>query len=273
MNAFATIPEAFDEIAGRYDTTGALFTATIAARLVDLAALIDGENVLDIGCGTGAVTVRAAQAVAPGGHVTGIDLSPRMLQRAAAAAEAEGVSGRVTLRPGDATRPHAPAAFYNAVLSSLVLYLLPDPAAALTAWLRLLAPNGLLGFSWSLAQDPRWLRVFHDIEQHNTAPGFLSYTGRLPQAGGMETVLREIGYHQPTIITETVTTVYDSPEQFWASSLSQGPWVSWRNMPPGQLEQAKAAALRLLESMREGDGTLTRHTRIGYATAYAPAAA
>jgi ubiquinone/menaquinone biosynthesis C-methylase UbiE len=139
---FDSIAQSFDEIADQYDSTGAQFTETIAARVVELADLVPGENVLDLGCGTGEVTNRAAKAVAPDGHVTGIDLSPRMLERAWAESRKQGVSHRVTLRPGDAASPHAEAASFDAVLASLVLYLLPDPDAALKAWYDLLVLGG-----------------------------------------------------------------------------------------------------------------------------------
>jgi ubiquinone/menaquinone biosynthesis C-methylase UbiE len=267
MGAFDAVPAAFDEIAGTYHTSGAQFTAPVAARVADLAGLSPGENVLDVGTGTGEVAVRAAKAVAPGGHVTGIDLSARMLERAAAEAAKQGVPDAVTLRPGDASRPHAQPASFDVVLSSLVLYLLPDPEQALKAWRGLLAPGGRLVFSWSVAQDPRWLPVFAGIEKYNDGPSFLSYVSRLPQPGGMEHTLRTCGYQHVTTTAETVTTSYDSPQQVLDQSLAQGPWVAWRNIPPGQLDQAKGDALRLLETMRENDATITRHTQVAYATA------
>ena len=47
--------------------------------LVALAALQPGEHVLDVACGTGAVTRLAAQKVWTTGQVTGLDLNPGML--------------------------------------------------------------------------------------------------------------------------------------------------------------------------------------------------
>src|SRR5512134_1236449 len=50
-----------------------------ATDLVTLAALKPGERVLDVACGTGAVTRLAAQRVGPTGTVTGLDFTPGML--------------------------------------------------------------------------------------------------------------------------------------------------------------------------------------------------
>ena len=58
----------FEEAAPRHDSSGAQLAGPIADRLVNLARLRPGDQVLDIGCGAGAVTIRSACAVSPGGH-------------------------------------------------------------------------------------------------------------------------------------------------------------------------------------------------------------
>jgi ubiquinone/menaquinone biosynthesis C-methylase UbiE len=262
-----TIPAAFDDVANRYDTYAPQFQGPVAERVVELADLVSGEKVLDIGCGPGTVLIRAAKKVAPTGHATGIDLAPKMLARAADEADRQGVSDFVTLRHGDASGPFG-AGRFDVVLSSLVLYLLQDPAAALVAWRELLTPGGRLVFSWGVQQDPDWLPVFEAVEAYAADdPGFVSYTARLPQPDGMEKLLKDCGYVNISVGAETITTVYASAAEFWDSSVSQGPWVSWRNIPPGKLTDARADALKVLETMRGDHGKLTRHRRIAYAIA------
>jgi SAM-dependent methyltransferase len=267
----AGVAAAFNEAASGYDNGGPQFAGPIASRLVSVADLQPGWHVLDVGCGAGAVLVRAASAVSPGGHVTGIDLAPRMLQRAADEAVRQGLGDRVTLRSGNAEEPALGPVQFDAVLASLVLYLLPDPEAALERWGRLLTPGGRVAFSWGVKPDPRWFPVFRAVEAYADTPiDFFSYVGRLPQPDGMETTLATCGYTGVTITVETVTIRYDSPGQWWKASLSEGPWVTWRHIPPARLPQARADAMRLLEPMREPDGSLTRHIRMGYAVAHRP---
>jgi len=68
----------FDRIAPLYDAWAGGQHARVAARLVDLAAPVQNEHVLDVGTGTGLVAHLVAPKVSPGA-VLGIDLSDRML--------------------------------------------------------------------------------------------------------------------------------------------------------------------------------------------------
>src|ERR1700687_1743021 len=54
-------------------------TTPCAARLVKRAGVRAGQRVLDVACGTGVVSVTAARL---GAHVTGLDLTPELLERA-----------------------------------------------------------------------------------------------------------------------------------------------------------------------------------------------
>ena len=96
-------------------------------------------RVADLGCGTGTLSVLLAEQ---GYVVDGLDVSPEMVSRAGAKADAAGVT--VDLRVGDANAPDLDPAAYDVVLSRHVLWAMDDPAAALRRWLALLAPGGVL---------------------------------------------------------------------------------------------------------------------------------
>ena len=55
------------------------FTGSAAPHLVRFAGINRGDRELDVGCGTGVLTLTAARA---GGIVTGADLTPQLLERA-----------------------------------------------------------------------------------------------------------------------------------------------------------------------------------------------
>ncbi len=96
-------------------------------------------QVADLGCGTGSLSVLLAEQ---GYDVHGVDLAAEMVARARAKAAAAGLA--VTFAVGDAAAPDLPEGGFDAVLSRHVLWALPDPAAGLAAWCRLLAPGGRL---------------------------------------------------------------------------------------------------------------------------------
>lgn len=96
-------------------------------------------RVADLGCGTGSVAVLLAER---GYAVTGVDVSPRMLELARAKARSHGV--RVALRHGDAASPPIAPGSVDVVLTRHVLWALEDRRAAIDGWFGLLAPGGRL---------------------------------------------------------------------------------------------------------------------------------
>jgi len=110
-----------------------------------LAGHIDrGQQVLDIGCGTGALTLRAAQR---GAKVKGIDINPRMLEIAAQRIKSGGLSDLVDLAEmGVAELDTEEAQHYDAVTIGLCLSELSEDEIrfALKQVARILRPGGLL---------------------------------------------------------------------------------------------------------------------------------
>ena len=96
-------------------------------------------RVADLGCGTGTLTVLMALA----GHlVAGLDLAPRMVALARDKIVAAGVVADVVV--DDASSPPWQPGTFDVVLTRHVLWAMPDPEAALTTWIDLLAPGGRL---------------------------------------------------------------------------------------------------------------------------------
>jgi SAM-dependent methyltransferase len=119
-----------------------MLTTPQAAKLVKFAGVRAGQKVLDVGCGTGVVAVTAARA---GAVVSGLDLTPELVEHARANSEIAGV--KIDWREGDAEAlPYGDAAF-DVVLSQFGHIFAPRPAVALGEMLRVLKPGGTIAFS------------------------------------------------------------------------------------------------------------------------------
>jgi ubiquinone/menaquinone biosynthesis C-methylase UbiE len=81
----------FDAVAEGYDAPARRFFSAAAAHMVARLGLRGDEHVLDLACGTGQVTIALARAL-PGGRVTAVDFSPRMLAQARTKAAAAGLT-------------------------------------------------------------------------------------------------------------------------------------------------------------------------------------
>jgi len=99
---------------------------TFRDKILDLARLKPGETVLDVGCGTGSLAIRAKRRVGPTGAVFGIDASPEMLARADRKARKAGLEIVLNQAPGQALP--FPDGQFDAVLSTLMLHHLPRKA-------------------------------------------------------------------------------------------------------------------------------------------------
>lgn len=96
----------------------------LEGRTLELAALERGEHVLDVGCGTGELALRASRLVGEEGEVVAIDPGPRQIARARAKAAARGVA--VDFGTGVIERLDFPPARFDVVLSTLMMHHLPD---------------------------------------------------------------------------------------------------------------------------------------------------
>ena len=135
-----------------------------------LAALLrPGLAVLDVGCGTGAITRGIADAVSPDGAVRGIDINAELIARARAAS---GGHPNLRFEVADIHDDRWAAAF-DVVTSARVLQWLADPARAVAALVRAARPGGTIAVldydhtraEWDPAMPPvvqRFYRSFLD---------------------------------------------------------------------------------------------------------------
>lgn len=120
------------------------FFAPFAAELVDRLNPSAGEQVLDVGCGTGIIARHAAERVGADGEVTAVDVSPAMLS---AAHETTAGLGNVTIKEASAAELPFPDDMFDVVACQQALQFIPDRAKALAEIARVTKPGGRIGVS------------------------------------------------------------------------------------------------------------------------------
>jgi SAM-dependent methyltransferase len=142
--------------------------ALLLARLGDIA----GQSVLEIGCGTGAMTLPIAAAVGERGRVVAVDISEPMLGAARQRVGERGL-GNVTLLLGDAQVFDFEPAAFDLATSRMGVMFFADPAAAFRNIGGALKPGGPLVFAcWApLAENRHWLISYDVALRHLGPPG------------------------------------------------------------------------------------------------------
>ena len=171
-----------------------------------LPHLAPGKDLIDCGCGPGSITLGLAQAVSPG-EVVGIDIEPRQLEVASAAAAQRGIRN-ARFEQASIYEIPAPDASFDIAVAHFVIEHVSDPPRALREMRRVLRPGGVAAI-----KDPyypafvfrprtpetalfeelmaKWQQHNHasttyavDLRSHLLAAGF----SRTQASGGMEQV-------------------------------------------------------------------------------------
>lgn len=262
----------FDALSPTYDNVGVDFFGPIAAGLVDALEPVPGERWLDIGCGRGAVLLDAAERVAPASAV-GLDIAPAMVASARERAEERGLT-TVTTFVDDAQAPAYADGPVDVVSSSLVLFFLTDPAAALTAWRALLRPGGRIGVTTFGGTDPRWHEVDEVFSQF--LPPLMQDArtsgnrGPFASDAGMEELLSGAGYAQVRTVTAQVPVRFADAQHWYDFSWSTGQRAMWLAVPEVSRAEVRAECERRLLAHAAADGSVTFHQPVRHTLGVMP---
>src|SRR5271169_5113854 len=198
--------------------------ALLLARL----GLTGGESVLEIGCGTGALTLPLATAVGERGRVVCVDISEPMLGAARQKVGERGLRN-VTLLSGDAQVFAFERTAFDLATSRMGVMFFADPAAAFRNIRGALKPGGRLVFAcWApLAENRHWL-ISYDVALRHLGPAAARPAHEPgPLAFGdpdyIRGVLAAAGFAEIAVERAHPTIIGSSPEEEARQAVTMGP--------------------------------------------------
>jgi SAM-dependent methyltransferase len=198
------------------------------ALLLDHLRLAGGESVLEIGCGTGAVTLPLAKAVGAHGRVVAVDISEPMLGVARQRIAESGMHN-VTLLQGDAQVFALEPATFDVATSRMGVMFFGDPVVAFRNIAGALKPDGRLVFAcWApLAENRHWLISYEIAVRHLGPPAPSTDPEPGPLAFGNPDYIRRIltaaGFTGIAVERAHPTITGGSPDEEARQALMMGP--------------------------------------------------
>jgi demethylmenaquinone methyltransferase / 2-methoxy-6-polyprenyl-1,4-benzoquinol methylase len=149
----------FDRVAEKYDLGNRIATLGMFTQLHEQfrpqTGLTPGMKVLDLACGTGDITLLAAEQVAPNGHVIGVDISEKMLEVGRTRVEASPYRHMIEMKRGSAMAIEFPDKTFDSVTMGFALRGVKDVSQVLREALRVLKPGGrFINIDAAIPLDP-----------------------------------------------------------------------------------------------------------------------
>ena len=242
--------DAYERFMGRW-------SGELAPLLVTFASVDEGDSVLDVGCGTGALSFAVADAI-PFVRVTGVDPSGAYVRDA----QARAPSDRVRFLVGDAQALAVPDATFDKTVSLLAMNFIPDPANALREMIRATRAGGIVAAAvWDYGEGMQMLRVFWDeaVALDSTIAGRDERNMPLCRRGELAALWRAQGLQQVEEQPIAIELAFASFDDYWSPFLGgQGPAGAYA----ASLAETARAALesrlrrRLLGERQDGAFTL-----------------
>lgn len=227
----------------------ALF-AQWAGPLVEAASIQPGEKVLDVACGTGALTRALKERAGPCGKVIGLDPNAAMLRVAA------GRSPEIEWRQGSAESLPFGGAGFDAVVSQFGLMFFADPAAAAREMLRVLRTGGHLAVAvWdSLEHSPGYAAFVRLLETlfGTSIADSLRAPFALGDAGALRALFADAGAADVRLVTRDGVARFPGIRQ-WVHADAKG----WLQLDDDQSARLYAEAEAELGDFADSEGEVS----------------
>jgi len=241
---------AYNASADHFDDEALGLWAKYGGRTLERLALQPGATVLDVGCGTGASAIPAAEQVGPTGKVIAVDLADRLLAIARRKAAARKLDN-IEFRHGDMENLGYPDQFFDAVICVFAIFFVPDVAKQISELWRMVRPNGQLAITtwgprvWEPGSTGWWLAVKQLRPDLHAA---FNPWDRIADPTSLRKLFTEAGVAEAAILAEDGRQALRSPEDWWTMVLGSGYRWTVDQIGPEMAERLRNANLAWIRS-------------------------
>jgi ubiquinone/menaquinone biosynthesis C-methylase UbiE len=241
---------AYNAAADHFDDEALGLWAKYGGRTVERLALQPGASVLDVGCGTGASAIPAAEQVGPKGKVIAVDLADRLLENArrkAATLKLENIEFRL----GDMENLGYPDQYFDAVVCVFAIFFVPDVTRQVRELWRMVRPNGRLAITtwgprvWEPGSTG-WRLAVKQLRPDLHAA--FNPWDRIADPASLRKLFTEAGVAEAEILAEGGTQALRSPQDWWTMVLGSGYRWTVDQMEPEMAERLRDANLAWIRS-------------------------
>ena len=242
----------WDKAVGRYEESWKAQLEPAQTRMLEVVKLRPGERVLDIACGTGLVTLRAASAVAPDGKIVGTDISEEMVTTAR---EISLAVANVSYERGEAEKIAFDDESFDVVLCGLGMMYVPVPQEALSEFRRVLRPGGRTSIAvWGARSSCGWAEIFPIVDgrvHSEVCPAFF----QLGTGDTLKVVMEAAGFSEVVVDRLSTTLHYTSDDHAILAAFVGGPVaMAYSRFDDHTRTEAHAEYLASIRAFRKDDG-------------------
>lgn len=206
-----------------YELQMGRWSRRLADPFLDFSGYADGEQVLDVGCGTGSLTFALA-ARAKLKYICGLDFSTVYVDHATR----HNSNALVEFKVGDACALPFPDNSFDRTLSLLVLHFVPQPDRAVAEMHRVTRPGGVVAAAvWDARGGYVANRIFFDtaamLDPRANDLRARNYTRPMTRPGELAAAWRKSDFDDVQAEMLTIRMEFSSFDNYWNPLVGEGP--------------------------------------------------